>query len=45
MNKLSGADVRRFLNLLPVKTRLKVRLFARVGDHRPRLRLHCLCPA
>jgi len=32
MNKLSGADVRRLLNGLFLKARLKVRMFARVGD-------------
>ena len=32
MNKLSGADVLRLLNCLFLKARLKVRLFARVGD-------------
>ena len=42
VNKLFGADVRRLLNLLLLKSRLKVCLFPRVGNHRPRLRLHCL---
>ena len=42
MNKLSGADVRRLLNLLPINARLKVRLFAGVGNYRPSLRLHRL---
>jgi hypothetical protein len=41
MSKLSGADVCRLLNCLFLKARLKVRLLARVPDHRPRLRLHC----
>lgn len=32
MNKLSSAEVRRLLNYLFLKARLKVRLFAQVGD-------------
>ena len=40
MNEISGANVRRFLNLLLVKARHKVCLFSCVGDHRPCLRLH-----
>src|ERR1017187_3008728 len=40
MNKLSCANVRRLLNLLFLKPGFKGRLFARVGDHRPCLRLH-----
>jgi hypothetical protein len=42
VNKLFGADVRRLLNLLLLKSRLKVGSFPRVGNHGPRLRLHCL---
>jgi hypothetical protein len=43
MNKLSGANVLRLLNLFLVISRFKVCLFARIGHHRPCLRLHCLC--
>jgi hypothetical protein len=39
MNKLAGADVRRLLDLFLLKARLKVRLFAAIGDHRPCLHL------
>ena len=42
VNKLSGGNVCRLLNFFFLKAGFKVRLFARVGDHRPRLRLHCL---
>jgi len=42
MNKLSGADVRRLSNLPFLKARLKVCLFACVGNHFPCFRLHCL---
>jgi hypothetical protein len=35
MNKLSGADVRRLLNLFFLKVGFKVCLFSRVADHRP----------
>ena len=40
MNKISGANVRRLLNFFLLKAGLKVGLFARVGNHRPCLRLH-----
>ena len=42
--KLVGmiAAVHRKLPDLFLKPRLKICLFARVGNHRPRLRLHCL---
>jgi len=43
MNKLSGADMRWPVNLTLLKAALKVCLFARIGNHRPCLRLHCLC--
>ena len=42
MSELSGGNVCRLLNLFFLKAGFKVRLFARIGDHRPRLRLHCL---
>ncbi len=45
MNKLFGANVCRFLNCFFLKAKLKVDLFARVGDYRPCLRFHCLCYA
>jgi hypothetical protein len=43
VNKFSSADVRRFLNLDFLKASRKVRLFARIGNYRPCLGLHCLC--
>src|ERR1700721_516359 len=42
MKKLSGADVRRLLNLFFLKVGFKSCLFSRVRDHRPCLRLHFL---
>ena len=39
MNKLAGADVRRLLDLFLLKARLKVRVFAAIGHHRPCLPL------
>jgi hypothetical protein len=45
MNKVSGANVRRLLNLFLFKARLKGCFLARVGDHLPRLRLHLSSPS
>jgi hypothetical protein len=43
MNKLFGGDVGRPSYLLLLSAKRKVCLLARVGNHRPCLRLHCLC--
>ena len=42
MSKISGANVRRLLELFFLKSRLKVCSFALVRDHRPCFYLHCL---
>ena len=44
MNKISDANVRRPLNRLFLKAGFEVCLFARVGNHRPCLRLHLSLP-
>jgi hypothetical protein len=44
MNKISDANVRRLLNRLFLKAGFEVCLFARVGNHRPCLRLHLSLP-
>jgi hypothetical protein len=44
MDKIPGADVRWLLKLLLLNARLKLCLFARIGDYRPCLRFHYSCP-